>query len=494
MKYCIFILSGLLIIVAVLSVLFARRLLLKRLYRDVFVRKIGEFGDKYINMPFFPAYMVLEAAGMVVRLQNKHRHWLFKAVYAGKFNRLIEFIAQNNSALVEAFKIYFYPESRHQSIRRVLRTGTKNIRLLLISGLFLAIDNDFKNLRKIIDKLDALKLSKPEKALFLYLTAKLAMYSGDMFKASHDAACAAGLFKKQRAVREEAAAYMLLGEIYRFCAVYDVAQIMYESAAEIYHAASSIVGEAEVLAAKGMLLAGQERFAEAVTLFQQSRRIFKKLNLAVREGEIINQLALLNLMRGQFSASVKYARKAFEKHEVVRNAQGQAYSDELTAISFLQQESFSQAINYASAAQERYQQVKNYAAYFDAAFIEAEALFKLQKHAESAEMCRRIIKTARRHKTGFHIANVYALLGLIYIYRKNFKRAKGLFIRSLAQEHANERYSGTASDCVNLAQIEMRLGNNQMAKQYLSMALTEAQRYEDQDLCTLIKGQFEKLA
>ena len=287
---------------------------------------------------------------------------------------------------------------------------------------------------------------------------------------------------------------MLLGEIYRFCAMYDVAQMMYDSAAGLYHGASSFVGKAGALAAKGMLLAAQERFDEASDLFRKSRRSFRAHKSMVREAEVINQMALLSLMRGRLTAAVKYARKAMDKHHALGNEQGQAYSNELTALSFLKQENYKKAADYAAAAQEGYCRVKNHAAYLDAAFVEAEALFKMQRFSESAAMCQKIIRTAGRHKTGFYVANAYALSGLVCLHQQDFKRAKTLFMRSLNKERASGRYSGMAADYANLAQIENYAGNLQDAEKYLSAALKEAQKYGDNDLCALIADRLENLA
>ena len=492
MKYFVFVFIGLLAAL-VLSVFFVCYLFRQRLYRAVFIRKIGEFGDRYAKLPFFPTYMAVQAADIAVRASWRQRKHLFKAVYGKKFDTLISCVKKTNLSLAAALEAYFHPEGKLKQVCKMLRQIPCDTGLLLIYGLDAAAGNDFKKLRDAVDRLKRLKLNRQENALFLYLNAKLSLNDGDMFAASRDAALAAGLFKKQRALREEAAAYMLLGEIYRFCAVYDVAQMMYDSASGLYCRVPSFAGRAEVLAAKGMLLAGQERFVEATELFRTSRQTFKALKLTVKEAEVINQMALLSLMRGRLTAAVKYAWKAMDKHRALGNIQGQAYSNELVALSFLKQENYKKAADYAAAAQEGYSRVKNHASYLDAAFVAAEALFKMQKFSESAVICQKIIRAAGRYKTGFHVANAYALSGLVCLHQQDFKRAKTLFMRSLNKERASGRYSGMATDYANLAEIENCTGNFQGAKVYLSAALEEAKKYGDDDLCALIVDRLENL-
>lgn len=494
MKYFGLIFAGLSVAFILLTAFCVFKSLQKRLYRAVFIRKIGEFGDKRAHMAFFPTYMILSVADMVVWTFRKRRTELFKSVYAGRFDRLINFTKKKDKVLSALLKAYLYPENNLKQIRRELYLTPGDTRFFIMAGLDAEAKNNFKKLRLIVNKLSALKLNAPTKALFLYLSAKICLYDGDMYAASRNAVMAAGLFKKQKALREEAAAYMLLGEIYRFCAVHDVAQMMYDSAHKLYQASSSYTGAASSLAAKAMLLAGQERFDEAADLFRQSRQTFKMLKLTVKEAEIINQTALLNLMRGRLSASVKYAQKARDKHKSADNIQGEAYADELLALSFLKQQDYTRAIDYAAAAQKKYKKVENYAAWLDAAFVEAESWFKLQKLPASAHVCRRIIKMSNQHKTNFHIANTYTLLGLIYIRLQDFKRAEKLFKHSLDKEQADKRYSGIAADYVNLAQIEKHAGNGTLARHYLLSALDEAKKYNDDNMCDIINGQLEKLA
>ena len=493
MKYFMLVFSGLSIVFIFSAAFFAFKLFQKRLYRAVFIRKFGEFGDKHAHMAFFPTYIILSVADMVVWSFHKRRIQLFKSVYAGKFDHLINFMEKKDKALAAMLKAYFCPKDNLKQIRQESRLTPNDTRLSIMAGLSADAKNDFKKLRLIVNKLSALKLDAPAKALFLYLRAKICLYDGDMYAASHDAAIAAALFKKQKAVREEAAAYMLLGEIYRFCAVYDTAQMMYDSAYKLYQSAFSHAGWANALAAKAMLLAGQERFDEAAVLFRESRQTFKLIKLTVKEAEVINQMALLNLMRNRYTASVKYAKKAMDKHKSAGNIQGEAYAAELLALSFLKQQDYPRAIEYAALAQKKYKTVKNYAAYLDAAFIEAEAWFKSQKLSASAHVCRQIIKMSNQHKTNFHIANTYTLLGLIYIQLQDFKRAEKLFKSSLNKEQLNNRYSGIATDYINLAYVEKCVGNSALAKHYLSSALNEAKKYNDTDMCAIINSQLEKI-
>ena len=78
MKYFGLIFAGLSVAFILLTAFCVFKSLQKRLYRAVFIRKIGEFGDKRAHMAFFPTYMILSVADMVVWTFRKRRTELFK--------------------------------------------------------------------------------------------------------------------------------------------------------------------------------------------------------------------------------------------------------------------------------------------------------------------------------------------------------------------------------------------------------------------------------
>lgn len=486
MKYFVLLLFVLLIVAALFFFVALWRCTQKRLYCSVFAKKIGGYYGVYAGLPFFPNYLAQKAADIVLQAPAKQQKQLFKAVYAQKIPLLTAFLKDKNPITAAAV-------GRLPCRRKKIYRPSDKVLALIITNLLAVSASDYKKLRINLRRLSVLRQTKAEEAWQAYFNAKISLYAGDMYAASRHAVEAACLFKKVRHFPEEALSYTLLGDIYRFCAIYDVAQMMYDSAAEIYRLSDIKAGEAEVLACKGMLWMSRERFAEATELFCRSRRVFKKLKLMFKEAETINQLALLNLMRKRFKPALKYAVVAAEKHRIADNIQGWAYSQEILALISAQQADYTAAADYARQAQKGYAEAKNHPAYMDAAFLEAEALFNLDDCPAAADCCCRIIKYAARRRTSFRMAKVYTLLGLIDNRLQDFKSARVMFKRSLAWEQKNGQCAAAATDYINLAQVETNCGNLSAAKKYLDLAATTVQKYGDEQLCAVIQTQMEKI-
>jgi tetratricopeptide (TPR) repeat protein len=109
-------------------------------------------------------------------------------------------------------------------------------------------------------------------------------------------------------------------------------------------------------------------------------------------------------------------------------------------------------------------------------------------HVNVAETClRKIIDQEKSHKSCFHIANAYTLLGLLLLKKNDVKGAKTVFSQSLNLELYNERNIGVAIDYTNLAIVEQKSGNIEKAKDNINIALEYAKDV-DRELYENIKN------
>ena len=164
----------------------------------------------------------------------------------------------------------------------------------------------------------------------------------------------------------------------------------------------------------------------------------------------------------------------------------------LSNIKYYQKE-YNKAIDFSQKAQNFYVKTNNYSAFEDAGFIEAQSYFALKDYDNTEKTCRKIISIYEKKATCFHIANIYSLLGLVYIRLNDFKRAEALFKKALDLEQSNERYSCVATDYANLALIDKKLGNKEQALKNLQSALESAQKHQDENLCKIIDKQIKKI-
>ena len=366
--------------------------------------------------------------------------------------------------------------------------------LLAILTLGLIYDKCFetKKLKQLVEKLQNKKIKGVQNAVKCYLLAKTGLYDADMHFASQNAMKAIKLFKKYKYYYEEADSYMLLGEIYRVSAVFDLSQMMFDSAEKIYESLDNEVKTAEIKALKGMLYSAQERFDEAKDMFSKSKDVFSEHKLVKEKAEIANQQALLSIMQKKYAKALKYTDDALLLHERCKNHAGEAFSYELKAIVELYKKRYAEVYEKAQHAMKNYTKVKNYSGFVDSAYIAAQAKFELGDYEKTEELCRQIIDVYEKYPTCFHIANVYSLLGLVYIKQNDYNRASALLKKSMSLEQCNDRYVGVATDCMNLALIERKLGRKDNVSYYLNSALENAIKHQNQELIDIIKHQIEK--
>ncbi len=329
------------------------------------------------------------------------------------------------------------------------------------------------------------KLPQKLKAYYLYLSSFAYLQEGDMLSASKNSSQALKIFKKYHYFSETAQTYLVLAETYRISCVNDIAQTMIEAALKIYHSLKLSFFSAQTTTMLGMLMLFENRLDEAEEKFTLALQSSPQKLL---DADIFNQLALLKLAQKEEQAALKYAQKAFRLHRYLHNERGEAFSQQLIGHFKLNADAPEKAVSAANSAAKLYLRQQNFSAYAEAKYLQARALCKLQKFSPAEKILRDILAESRKESLNFHVANVYSLLGLIYLHLNDLKRARVLFQQSLHLEQNHERCAGLASDYTNLALIESLSGNSDTADENLKLALEYAQKTENEELIALIKN------
>ena len=480
-----------LIIFIFVSLWLFRCMLQRKLYRAYLLRKLTSIYKKECYDGVFSSYLIFKIADFIYELPKNKRMQILSALESESYKKISEAFALTGEMYSYLFSVQFKLNEAKIKLKSI-KEKSDNVLIYLSKALVCAKEFDYVKLRKILDDVKKCRPDKIQKGMFLRLEALLNMTDSDMFSASKNSAMSAKIFKKYGLPYEEAESYFLLGEIYRISAVFDVSQIMYDEAAKIYALLKYPAKEATVKASKSMLLMAQERFDEAKDLLVESKKIFRENKLHVSEGEIVNQESLLNMLQKKYVQSLKCANKALEIHQKYKNTRGMAFSYELISLIRYLQKKYREVVFSAELSMKYYLKTKNYAGFEDCAFVLAQAYFGLSDYDNAQKVCREIIKIHNKYPTCFHIANVYSLLGLIFVKLKDFNRAAALFKKSLNMEQCNERYSAAATDYVNLALVCSKGGRTEEAAQYLQSALESADKHGNVELCNLISEYMKK--
>lgn len=325
------------------------------------------------------------------------------------------------------------------------------------------------------------------RAVKYYLQSVEMTRAGEMEEASQYASAAIKIFNREKAFFESGIAYLQMGTIYRVSAVSDVAQTMFEAAAEIFRKMKIPKAEAEAWGNLGMLTAAQNRFEEAESYFDRALQLNIEANRPRGQAEILNQQALLEIMRHKYPAASKLAKKSLKLHSQEKNHQGQAFSWDILSYINLAQKKYGEVLKSAGRALKLYDPKKNLSAVLELSYMQASAHFASGDCDQAEKLLRQIIQTASLQDSCFHVANAYSLLGLIFLQKRDFKRAKGLFQQAVGLEERNERLNCAAVDYANIALIEQKCGNLPQAHKTLQVALDYAESFGADELAAEIR-------
>ena len=358
--------------------------------------------------------------------------------------------------------------------------------LLLLGCLYLQKNNKQKA-KLCFDNLTEKQKNKYLKAQFYFLKAFFDADEGDLYSASLSINFAVKLFHKQMAFFEEANAYLFMGIIYKTALIYDIAQMMFSTALDIFKKICATKYMAYTYGNLGILMCLQKRFDEALDYFEKALNIAK--DYPIIRAEILNQKALLHLITEEYGKATELANQALQIHQKMDNPLGIAFCKENMAQIYFAQKDFKKAVSLSEEACPLYWNLQNYSAYFENMHLCALALFMSDNFDVSEEKLRKILDMQYKCFSNFHFANVYNLLGLIYLKKNDHRRALGLFQQSLDLEQKNNRLSGIATDYMNMSLVEWKRGDILQAQKTLQTALEYAKANQDEELSDIILKQ-----
>ena len=315
---------------------------------------------------------------------------------------------------------------------------------------------------------------------YQYLEIIESVQTGDMLTASENSSLLAKKFHNKGAYYEEALLYLILGNIYKACFIEDVAQIMFKTALQIFKDLKHYTKIVESLGSLGSLMCLNEHFEEAEQYFKEA------LELNTPNAYLIyNQLGLMKILQKDFKAAKKYLNIAGKQTNF-------PIALELLAYVYKQLNNFDKALSLAKKAEDDYK-ANNLAAMLESMYFQAEIYFEKNELITAEKILRKIILIMKKNECNFYIGNAYNLLGLIYLHKKDLKRAKGLFFQSLQMEQKCERISGIAMDYANISLIEYKTGNIEQAYKTLKTAYEYASALGENELSIILKERLEKL-
>lgn len=437
---------------------------------------------------FFSSNIIRQAVKILLK-KSKSRNALY-SLCMGDFTPAIKHL-QGMARL--QFEALIEPNATLKKLQKIIKEEPQNTEIMLLMADLYAWKNESDKLQLCLDNLENKKLSSIGKAKQKYWQSYFDMQDGDLLSASGNCSLAIGIFKKHNILYEEGQAYFRLGTIYRISALSDVAQMMLETALKIFAELGLESQQAEALGNLGMLMTMDNRTEEAQSYFAKSLDVFEKNNNQQGAAEIINQQALGALIAKQFDNAKALALTALNKHEALKNLEGEALSHELLGHVYSNDKNWNKVVEHAQKAAQFYKKKRNWSAQLESEFLAANALFANQQIAEAEELLRGVIKKSNECKNCFHIANAYNLLGLIFLQKGELLHAKGLFQQSLEYEQKSNRLDGMAIGYANIAITEAQRGLNEQAIKTLETAIEYAKAHGETELSVQLENKLNKM-
>ena len=397
---------------------------------------------------------------------------------------------KNNFYAKAVFNAFINPSKAIADFEKLTKKNPQNdlfkaelAKLYFINGQLDAAEN-------ITEKINN-KSCNYAKAVKYYINSIIATSVGDMLSTSQEASLALKLFEKEKAFFEMAQVYLQMGTIYRVSATNDIAQCMFEAAKSIFEKMNLNIPQAIALANLGMLLVAQNRYEEAENYFFQAQELNSKTQNLCIKAEILNQQALMKTTQKNYKEAEKLVLDAQKIHRKIKNKNGEALSWDILSYINFGKKKYAKTIETTQNAIDIYKNVNNISAIQEMLFMQANAYFETDNHEIAEKILRQIINLADEHKSCFHTANAYNLLGLIFLQKNNLSKAKSFFQQAVQREERNNRWNGAAVDYANLALIEKKCGNSEQAEAILETAIEYARNSGDENLIKQIKKQLK---
>ena len=472
----------------------SRRRLICRHYTAMIASVLDYSGQKYHALP-----PLRKIVGILIK---NGRTDILEALCRGETSAAVGFFEQRgdvfSAAVLEAF---IRPAAAAAKFEALIKKYPDDSRILAeLAKLYWLLGKTGRS-RLAVEKISS-RAPEYVRAVGCFGEMMIAAADGDLNYAADSGIRADRFFAASGAWYEEVRCLVFLGTVYRISSLFDAAYIMYKSAENIARRLKSANLTTEILANLGMLMITENRFTDAAAYFNEAWKKAKKHNQLELLAELENQYALLKLLTAQPLAAIRRAKAAFERHRRLKNRTGQAFSCELLSYAAREQNDYAAMIDWAKQAENAYKGSGNLSAYFETMYLQAEGLYLQALEdkdsddlLQSAEQhLRRILSFSRKNSGCFHPADAYTMLGLIFLRRKEYRRARALFGRSLALEQKDERLIGIAADLANIGLTEKLCGNYDQARKNLKAALEYAAADGENELCLQLQKRLEELS
>lgn len=438
---------------------------------------------------FFLSVLPQKIIRIIKKMNRKPKSPALAGLAVGRVDKAVSLLRGKKEAYSLFLLAHVNPRKAYAELKRKPKIWQEKTEYIIYFALLAEKFFDFDNVQKALRKIPHRRLKGVLRAYYEKAAAGQYLREADMLSASQCASSALKYFQKHNMQQEEAEVYLLLAEIYRISCVNDVAQTMIESAIKIYKQQNLKLFTARATAVMGMLMLFENRYEEAEDKFSKALEICDNPQTTA---EIINQTVLLYIACKN-KKQLKTAKLAHKLHNQHKNKRGEALSLQLLGQIYAGNEKWKSACGYVRKAQDIYAEQRNYSALCECLYLEACALYRLQRYLPAEKKLREILDIAKLHQNNFHYANAYSLLGLIYLKTGDLQRAKVLFQQSLGLEQTNNRSQGMIADYVDLALIEQLRGDDISARSNLKTALEYAKQTEDESLIEMINKRVQNL-
>lgn len=438
---------------------------------------------------YFSTFALRKIIRLLLRFPSLKNRKILWNLALGRISSALRFLHHKKFFLEEAcLQALFSPD---KALSLFLKLDSVDARIEQASLLF---EIGRKDESALLFSLIDIKCCSPYfRAKAFYYLAQFALTEGDMAQAFEKSSLAAILFRKNKAFIEEGFAYLLSANIFRLSASEDVSHMMFRQAIRLFQRFSHPAGEADAWGGLGMLWTMRENFDDALSYFQKSFDLNQTYSRPLAAAYILTQKALTLLLKKNYSLALETAQSALEAHLRNHDENGQAFTHEINAYIFCDQNLWNKALIEAQAAVALYQNGKDVASLSDSLYLLARIQFELNDLNTAEFSLRTIIELANQSPSCFHVANAYSLLGLLFLQKNELQRAKSLFFKSAGLEQKDERFNGAATDYTNIALIEDKLGHTNQALKTLETALRYATVFEETELAQIIRNKIQLL-
>lgn len=453
-------------------------------FYQITLRSIVQKQFKISSDRYFSSYAIAKAIKI---LRKKREKTALVYLSFARISKAVEILnAEKHEDIAISLIAHFDFKKALKAFETLIIKQPSNMFILGEMAELYYLTNDYKKFQMTTEKIDTSKSNHYTAAKKLYLEIILNMQDGDLLPASDDGNKVIKMFNNNKAHIEEAKTYLLVGIMYKACAIFDPAQFMLETALKIFTKYDDKIGIIETYGTLAMLMSAQERFNEAESYLEKASSVSEG---SESDAYILNQRGLTLFLKNNFEDALKILKTISPES----TSKALAFNNEIISYIKHEQKDYKETIKYAKQAADAYQKLDNLSAVLESEYLQAVAYLELNNTEEAEEITRNIIYVAKKQPTSFHVANAYNLLGLIFINRGEFGRAKSLFKESLGFEQRNNRIAGIATDYYNIGLLETKIGQIEQAAISLENALEFASMLGENPLSETIKQRIKNL-